>query len=322
MSDLKLFRLSEGLASTLTASSAALEKDLQKLIEENMGTIFGVEFLQSEYVTGKVHGGRIDSLGIDENGLPVILEYKRHQNENVINQGLFYLDWLMDHRGEFQLLVQQKLGPERAGSIDWSEPRLICVANSFTRYDEHAVKQIDRNVQLVRYQYFGDDLLAVELITTTEKSTSNTTAMASTGSTAAPHMPFTGTGQSQMSEGSYSEKTVTEKLHQATPALRSLYEQVEEFAHSLGEDVIKKINKNYVAFRRLKNFACVEVHPQTGNLLIHLKLDPKAFKEEKGFLRDMTGIGHYGTGDVELRIADTSRWEQVTSMINQAYEEN
>jgi hypothetical protein len=63
-----------------------------------MDTLFGVQFLASEYSTGKVHSGRIDSLVLDENGSPVIFEYKRSTNENVINQGLFYLDWLLDHR--------------------------------------------------------------------------------------------------------------------------------------------------------------------------------------------------------------------------------
>lgn len=315
MSDLKMFRLTQGQATSLTASSAVLEKDLQKLIEQNMSTIFGVEFLQSEYSTGKVHGGRIDSLGIDENGLPVILEYKRHQNENVINQGLFYLDWLMDHRGEFQLLVQDRLGAEQAANIDWSEPRLICVANSFTRYDEHAVKQIDRNVQLVRYQYFGDDLLAVELITTTEKSTSSSTPSPGAAiSLPAQHAPSPGPGSA--------EKTVMDKLHQASPKLAGLYARVEDFALGLGDDVIKKLNKHYVAFRRLKNFACVEVHPQAGNLLVHLKLDPRDYAMEEGFLKDMTNVGHFGTGDLEVRISDESRWDDVVSLITKAYEEN
>ena len=66
--------------------------------------------LASEYSTGPKHGGRIDTLGIDENGNPVIIEYKRATNENVINQGLFYLDWLLDHRAEFKLLVMERLG--------------------------------------------------------------------------------------------------------------------------------------------------------------------------------------------------------------------
>ncbi len=87
-----------GRADELAAASAvAIEKALQTLIERNLGALLGVRFLASEYSTGKTHGGRIDTLGIDENGSPVIIEYKRSTNENVINQGLFYLDWLLDH---------------------------------------------------------------------------------------------------------------------------------------------------------------------------------------------------------------------------------
>jgi hypothetical protein len=87
----------------------------------------------------KKHSGRIDSLGLDENGSPVIFEYKRSVNENVINQSLFYLDWLLDHRAEFELLVMKNLSVQSAEQIDWSGPRLICVASDFTRYDEHAI---------------------------------------------------------------------------------------------------------------------------------------------------------------------------------------
>ena len=110
MSDLKLFRVSNGKAEELTGSSVALERQLQNTIESNMETLFGVRFLASEYSTGAKHRGRIDSLGIDDTGSPVIFEYKRSRDENVINQGLFYLDWLLDHQGEFKLLVMERLG--------------------------------------------------------------------------------------------------------------------------------------------------------------------------------------------------------------------
>ena len=105
MSDLKLFRIAKGVAAELVGGSVALEKSLQKVIEDNMETLFGVRFLASEFRTGPRHGGRIDSLGLDENGSPLIFEYKRSMNENVINQGLFYLDWLKDHRGDLRVLV-------------------------------------------------------------------------------------------------------------------------------------------------------------------------------------------------------------------------
>jgi hypothetical protein len=97
----------------------------------------------------------------------VILEYKRASNENVINQGLFYLDWLMDHRKDFQWLVLEKLGKKDADSVDWSAPRLICIAGDFNRYDDHAVKQIQRNIELIRYRRFGAELLMLDLVAAT-----------------------------------------------------------------------------------------------------------------------------------------------------------
>ena len=133
MSDTKLYRLTGGKAKELQGESIALEKSLQHLIEANLDELLGIRFLASEYDTGKAHGGRIDSLGLDEDNCPVVLEYKRTSNENVINQGLFYLDWLMDHKAEFKLLVLDKLGAAAADAIDWSAPRVVCIAADFTK---------------------------------------------------------------------------------------------------------------------------------------------------------------------------------------------
>ena len=147
-----------------------LEKPLQTLIEANLDPLLGIRFLATEYSTGKTHAGRIDSLGLDENNCPVILEYKRSVGENVINQGLFYLDWLMDHQAEFKLLVMDQLGKPAADAIDWTAPRLVCIAADFTKYDGHAVQQINRNIELIRYRRFGDELLLLELANATSAS--------------------------------------------------------------------------------------------------------------------------------------------------------
>ena len=165
MSDIQLFRLgANGSACELPGRAVAVEKQLQSLIERQMECFLGVRFLASEYATGKTHKGRIDSLGLDENGCPVIIEYKRHSNENVINQGLFYLDWLLDHQAEFRWLVMEKLGKQAAEQIEWGGTRLLCIAADFTRYDQHAVQLIQRNIELIRYKLFGDDLLLLELV--------------------------------------------------------------------------------------------------------------------------------------------------------------
>src|SRR5438034_1277924 len=103
MSDIKLFRINGNSVKEEQSQSATVEKSLQTLIEDHLEQFLSVRFLDTEYCTGKRHGGRIDTLGIDEDDSPVIIEYKRATNENVINQGLYYLDWLMDHKAEFQL---------------------------------------------------------------------------------------------------------------------------------------------------------------------------------------------------------------------------
>lgn len=107
MSDIKLFRIGDEQVEELAGTSSKLERPLQRLIESNLSAFLGVNFLASEYSTGRRHGGRIDTLGIDENGCPVIIEYKRNLNENVINQGLFYLDWLLDDLEKAKPLLLQ-----------------------------------------------------------------------------------------------------------------------------------------------------------------------------------------------------------------------
>ena len=110
MSDIKLYRMAQGGVAELSGGAVALEKSLQTLFEANLESLLGIRFLASEFITNE--GGRMDSLGIDENNSPVVIEYKRSSNENVINQGLFYLDWLMGHRKDFEWLVLEKLGKE------------------------------------------------------------------------------------------------------------------------------------------------------------------------------------------------------------------
>lgn len=304
MSDLKLFRITEGVADELAGSAVALEKNLQQLIEKNMLTLFGVRFLASEYSTGMKHRGRIDSLGLDENGSPVIFEYKRTSTENVINQGLFYLDWLLDHRAEFVQLVSQRLDDAASKTIDWTNPRLVCVAGSFDRYDEYAVEQIDRSIELVRYRDFGGQLLALELLTTAASTTAKTAVSGSPTKAATPG----------------ATKTVSTALAHAPEHLKNLYADLDARLVALGDDVQITERQNYFAYKRFKNFACVEVHPQKQVLLVFLKVDPDTVDLVAGFSRDVRNIGHFGTGDLELRIRDGEDLLKAEDLLKRSYE--
>jgi predicted transport protein len=307
MTDIRLFRTSAGSASKLEASSVGLEKALQVLVEKHLETFLGVSFLASEYSTGKKHAGRIDTLGLDENGCPVIIEYKRSLNENVINQGLFYLDWLLDHQGEFELLVLRTLGAERAKAIEWTAPRLLCIAGDFTRYDEHAVQQMNRNIELIRYRRYTDELLLLELVN------------ASTAASDAQHAS-TPPGPLQPITASTDRITAAQAIDRLDEERRAVYEQLRTFLLGLGDDVQERLLKQYVAFRTLRNVATVVIRSRT--LEVYLPLDPTTISLEEGFTRDVREIGHHGTGSLEVSISNSDALERAKPLLLRSYEDS
>lgn len=303
MGDIKLFRLNGIVVTEAREHSAAVEKSLQNLIEDHLQLFLGVRFLASEYSTGKTHGGRIDTLGIDENGCPVIIEYKRTINENVINQGLFYLDWLMDHKAEFTLLVLKVFGQEVADAIEWSNPRLLCIAGDFTKYDEYAVQQINRNIELIRHRQYDDDLVLFELV-----------------SAWAADSPVLETETMSKSAKGGKYTTVTEYLAKASPDLKDLFESLKTFLMALRDDVQVRPMKNYFAFRRFRNFACVEVHPGAKKIVAYVKVNPDEVILEPEFTRDVRKIGHLGTGDLEITIDSEEDLHKAEPLLLRSYE--
>ena len=309
MADIKLFSINDGVAGELRTQSPAIERSLQTLIERNLEVLLGLRFLSTEYSTGRVHNGRIDTLGIDEDDSPVILEYKRRVDENVINQGLFYLDWLMDHQAEFQLLVEKVFGHEAATRIDWSEPRLICVAGDFTRYDEHAVQQIDRSIDLVRYRKYDGDLLLLELANGSWRPKEATI----------PEVTSSGGVEEEIRRVPSTQRGFLELFERSSKELQWLWVGIEEFLLNLGDDVQVKQLKHYKAFRRLRNFASGEIHPNVNDIVIFVKLDIASIVLEEGFTRDVREIGHYGTGNVEIRIRNETDFERAKPLMRMAY---
>ncbi|WP_036254515.1 DUF5655 domain-containing protein [Methylobacter sp. BBA5.1] len=314
MSDIKLFSLGDQHVIELVGSAAALEKHLQQQIEKNMDVFLGVRFLATEKSTGHNHRGRIDSLGIDENNCPVIIEYKRHSNENVINQGLFYLNWLLDHKAEFQWLVMEKLGKDIAENIEWGEARLLCIASDFTHYDEHAIQQINRNIELIRYRYFGQDLLLLELINA--QSAKPNSSKDKPLVTAVPVNDVSVNVAKRVS----TDKTQSERLAEASPELVLLFDELCSFVEQLGDEVQRKDLKLYTAFKKIKNFVSIVVMPQRDpRLQIYLKL-PGEKAEENSFSRDVTKIGHWGTGDLEVSVRNLADLEKAKALIMESYE--
>ncbi|MGW3009569.1 transporter [Streptomyces sp. NPDC001219] len=288
MSGLKLFNTNGGVTE-VTSRLAAVEGDVQSLIEAHMETMLGVRFLASEYVIDCVDGGRIDSLGIDENGAPVIVEYKRGTDSGVINQGLYYMAWLTAHRSAFESLVRDRLGAPAAAQILWHAPRLICVVGDFTRYDAHAVREHRRSIDLVRYRYFGSEHIGLETVVSV-------------------------TGKSPT--GARSRRRAAMPRQQVSP-MADLARAADEVLVGLGDGVTRVQRKQYAAYQRLRNIACLI--PQQAKVLVYLKVDPETVDLVPGFTRNVTGLGHHGTGDLEVQLRTERDLERAQDLFRLSY---
>ncbi|WP_435798485.1 DUF5655 domain-containing protein [Streptomyces decoyicus] len=199
----------------------------------------------------------------------------------------------MDHRSEFERLVRDRLGAQAAAQVLWSGPRLICIAGDFTRYDVHAVHEHRRSIDLVRYRHFGSDLLGLETVA----------SVAGRTPAARPAR--------QLAVGTAAGGARSVELGELAAA-------VDEVLLGLGDGVNRIQRKQYRAYQRLRNFACV-CPPQKTKLLVYLKADPKQVDLVPGFTRDVTGLGHHGTGDLEVQLRTPRDLERAQELFRASY---
>ncbi|MEU9411863.1 DUF5655 domain-containing protein [Streptomyces sp. NPDC048281] len=310
MTDLKLFRLdADGRDIELRGSTVSLEVELQRRIEAGMESMLGIRFLASEYPTGPWHRGRIDSLGLDENGTPALIEYKKGAGSGVMSQAVSYLSWLDSARHEFEALVKEKLGAAAAESIDWRNPRMVCIAASFSHHDRVAVHRLRERIDLVRYRVFDGGLLSLLLIESSPGSPSP--APARRQSREREVAPSTGIGDGTPS--------IQAPPGMAPACLQDLYTELDEALTAWGDVEVAQL-RHYIAYRRMVNVASVIFRPKHEAILVYLKVDPDTVELEEGFSRDMRGIGHLGTGDLEVRVASAADLEKAGPLIQRAFE--
>jgi predicted transport protein len=304
-----LYEIKQQKVNQLKPSSFKNERELQRLFEANLEVLLGVRFVASEFTTGDRQRGRIDSLGVDQDGTPVIVEYKKSGKENVINQGLFYLDWLVDHKGDFTLVAQEVLGKDI--ELDWSSPRLILVAENFSEYDKYAVNRIGANIQLWTYRRYGDDFLFLESIFATINQKVSKKEKPVESEVASDNAEV-------IEEIIYS---LEDHLKGKSEDVKVLFDAIREkiFALNVDDDILEKPNKIYISYKHGKNFC--EVRPQAKEIKIWLDINFGELEDPKKLSRDVSQIGHYGTGEVETKLGNLSELDDVMYLIEQSYKQ-
>lgn len=298
-----LYQIKFNSVNQIKQSSFPKEKNIQKIFEANLSDLLGVRFIASEFSTGDRQRGRIDTLGLDEDNNPTIIEYKLSINQNIINQGLFYMDWLIDHKGDFSVIAQKKLGSNVV--IDWSRPRLILIAETFFEYDKYAVNRIGGNIQLWTYRKYGEDLLYLEPLYINPQQTRKSEERE--------------VKKVQIPSIELKTYSVEDHLKNRNKEIIELFQEFQEGVLGLaGEDeIFEKAGKIYIAYQHSKNFC--EVSILTKELQIWLDIKPEEIDDPYHLTKDVTKIGHHGTGDIEVRLSDISQLEKVINLVRQAF---
>lgn len=81
-----------------------------------------------------------------------------------------------------------------------------------------------------------------------------------------------------------------------------------------------EVLRHYIAYRRLVNRTTVFFRPKHRVILVYLRLDPDSIALEEGLTRDMRGVGHLGTGDLEVRVASAEDLDRAGPLIRRAFE--
>lgn len=300
-----LYSVTNATAKKIPPVKAGLEKDVQTLFERNLEEILDITFLATEYATS--FGGRMDTLGIDHNGAPVIIEYKRSQNDSVINQGLSYLRWLLDHKDAFEALVRKK---SVEVEIDWDSPRVICVAESYNKFDLDTADLLPINIELLRYRLYDTGILLVEPEVQPK-------VKISTSAIFEKAKPQKAAFKEQISH------TLAEHLKVASDAMRELFAILKEQIAALDDSIIEEPKKHYIAYKLTTNF--VDVAFQRDAIQMWLNIPSGKLVDPRGLARDLTKpkpIGHRGNGDYDLKLERKEDVEDVLALVRQSYEYN
>lgn len=268
------------------------EHQLQKYTEKHLNQFFQAYHLKSWY---KIPSGEIDTLAITEDGNPCIIEYKHKQEDTILNQIVFYYDWLMQRptKFEFERIVKENESTKKI-DVDWSKIRLICVAKEYSNWDISLIKHLDTEIECYSYTYHENelDIHLDPIVNQFKKQKSNSGKQVN------------------------KEMTLEDHRNRAEKEGKELLDKLRNEVLKMGDDVQEGYAPNYIKYFVKTTF--LAVHIRRKWLIIELRVNEKTFKDPKKLAKDISNRGFTVTR--EMKIDSIDKLNYAISLIKQAYE--
>ena len=284
------------------------EKEMQGLVERNLQTLLGLDFICTEFAIGTF---RIDSLAYDaERKAFVIIEYKRDKNFSVIDQGYAYLALMLNNKAEFILEYNEaKSHGLKRDNVDWSQSRVIFVAPNFTTYQKEAINFKDLPIELWEIRRFANNTLSFErIVNRSSKESIKTVSRSETIAEVSKEIKV------------YSEQDL---LAHTQDDIQNMYAEIREFLLSMGEDISIHPKKKTIGFNVGAKVFC-DFAVQNKGIRMFLNAKEGTLKDPEGIARDVSHVGHWGSGDYEIRfpLKNDTGIEYVFSLLRQTIKMN
>lgn len=314
-----LYREHKGALEEIKESPFKLEKHLQELFEANLEQLMGLELVKSEF---SIAGRRIDTLAFDpERNAFIIIEYKRSKNISVIDQGFAYLGLMLENKSDFIIEYNESLGRQmKRTDPDWSQTRVAFVSSHFTKDQRQATNFKDLAIELWEVRRYANDTIAINPIRKTDSAAS---------------VKSKGASQQQTMEEPVGEYRAADSVSDATAA--TVREQIKvyteedlmakgsdmsvELFEALKERMLEQHDametswlKEYMNFKVGKQII-MSVEMQKKAIKLWLNVPWGTLQDPKGIARDVRNIGHFGVGDYQFSLKDTSPLSYLMSLV-------
>ena len=233
--------------------SFKLEREMQKVFEENLNTVMGLELVKSECT---IKNRRIDTLAFDKQSSAfIIIEYKRDKSLSVVDQGFTYLSLMLENKADFIVEYNECLGGKlKREDVDWSQTRVAFVSTSFTDNQIQATNFKDIAIELWEVKRYENNTISISQI---KKSRS-----------AESIKPLTQQNQSLKTiADEIKVYTEEDNLKNGSEQTVELYEKFKNAILNLADGIEIKQLKNYIAFKKDKNVVGIIVQRSALKLM-------------------------------------------------------
>ena len=279
-----------------------LEREIQKVFEENLTTLMGLTLVKSEF---SIKNKRIDTLAFDkQSNAFIIIEYKRDKSVSVVDQGFTYLSLMLENKADFIIEYNETLKQNlKREDVDWSQTRVAFVSTSFTENQILATNFKDLAIELWEIKRFENNLFSVNAIKKTRSAESIKPVM-----------------QQNVALIKVIDeiKVYTEDEHIAstTEEIAELYKRFRDAILNLNDGIEIKPQKFYIAFKKDGNVVDIAIQKKALKIWINARLG--TIDDAKGISKDVSTIGHLGNGDYEIQVNTDKDLEYIMSLIKQA----